>query len=45
MPSIRLKNGERLDANGFPDEDDVELNFPTILNYDYLRTEYESGFD
>ena len=44
-PSMRLKNGERLDANGFPDEDDVILNYPTILNYEYLKTEYESGFD
>lgn len=44
-PSLTLKNGERLDANGFPEEDEVELNFPTILSYDYLRAEYESGFD
>ena len=44
-PCMGLKNGDRLDANGFPDEEDVELYFPTILNYDYLRAEYESGFD
>jgi len=44
-PALRLKSGERLDQNGFPDEDEMELLFPTILSYDYLRTEYESGFD
>ena len=44
-PAMRLKSGERLDQNGFPEEDDVELLFPTILNYDFLRTEYESGFE
>ena len=44
-PAMTLRNGERLDANGFPEEEDVELHFPTIIDYDYLRTEYESGFD
>lgn len=40
-PAMRLKSGERLDPNGFPDEEDVELLFPSILPYDYLREEYE----
>lgn len=44
-PAMRLRSGERLDQNGFPEEDEVELNFPTILSYDYLRTEYESGYE
>jgi hypothetical protein len=44
-PALTLKNGERLDPNGFPDEGEVILNFPTILSYDYLKAEYESGFD
>ena len=44
-PAMRLKSGERLDQNGFPDEDEVELLFPTILSFDYLRAEYESGFE
>jgi hypothetical protein len=44
-PAMRLRNGERLDQNGFPDEDEVELMFPTILSYDFLKTEYESGFE
>ena len=43
--AMRLRNGERLDPNGFPDEEDVELNYPAILSYEYLRAEYESGFD
>jgi hypothetical protein len=44
-PAMRLKSGDRLDPNGFPEENDVELLFPTILSYDYLRSEYESGFE
>ena len=44
-PAMKLKSGERIDQNGFPEEDEVELLFPTILNYDFLRTEYESGFE
>ena len=44
-PAMRLRSGERLDANGFPDPEDVELLFPTILSYDYLREEYEAGFE
>jgi hypothetical protein len=44
-PAMTLKSGERLDPNGFPEEDEVTLHFPTILSYDYLRSEYESGFD
>lgn len=44
-PAMRLKSGERLDPNGFPDEEDVELLFPSILPYDYLREEYEGGYE
>lgn len=44
-PAMRLKSGERLDQNGFPEEEDIELFFPTILRYEFLRTEYESGVD
>lgn len=44
-PAMRLRNGERLDPNGFPDEEDVELLFPSILPYDYLREEYEGGYE
>jgi hypothetical protein len=43
-PALRLKNGERLDSNGFPDEDEIELLFPTILGYDFLREEYEADY-
>jgi hypothetical protein len=43
-PAMRLRNGERLDQNGFPEEDDIELLFPTILSYDFLKAEYESDF-
>ena len=44
-PAMRLKSGERLDQNGFPEEDEIELLFPSILGYEFLRTEYESGFE
>lgn len=43
-PAMRLKSGERLDPNGFPDEDDVELLFPSILSYDFLKEEYEAEY-
>jgi hypothetical protein len=39
-PALRLRNGDRLTANGFPDEDEVELLFPTILSYEFLQEEY-----
>jgi len=44
-PAMRLKNGERLDPNGFPAEDEVELLFPSILSYDFLREEYDGDYD
>lgn len=44
-PALTLKSGERLDPNGFPEEDEITLNFPKILSYEYLRNEYDSGFD
>ena len=44
-PALRLLNGERLDANGFPEEDEIELLVPSILNYDFLREEYEADFE
>lgn len=43
-PAMRLKSGERLDANGFPDEDEVELLVPSILSYDFLREEYDGDY-
>ena len=44
-PALRLLNGERLDPNGFPNEDEVELLFPAILSYEFLREEYEADFE
>ena len=43
-PALRLISGQRLDPNGFPDEDEMELYFPTILSYDFLREEYEAEY-
>jgi hypothetical protein len=40
-PAMKLRSGERLEANGFPEEDEVELLFPSILTYDFLREDYE----
>jgi hypothetical protein len=39
-----ITSGDRLDANGFPAEDEVELLFPTILSYDFLLEEYEGDY-
>ncbi len=44
-PAMRLLSGERLDPNGFPNEHEVELFFPTILSYEFLREEYEADFE
>lgn len=44
-PALRLKNGERLDANGFPARQDVELLFePLGLTWEFLRDEYDSDY-
>lgn len=43
-PALRLANAQRLDPDGFPAEEDVELLFPTILSYDFLREEYEADY-
>jgi hypothetical protein len=44
-PALKLLSGERLDPNGFPAEHEVELLFPTILNYDFLREEYDADYE
>ncbi len=44
-PALKLLSGERLDPNGFPNPDEVELLFPAILSYDFLREEYESDYE
>lgn len=44
-PALRLLSGERLDANGFPPPEDIELLFePLGLTYDKLREEYEMDY-
>ena len=44
-PALRLRNGDRLDPNGFPSEDEVELLFPTILSYEFLHEEYSGDYE
>jgi hypothetical protein len=44
-PAMKLLSGERLDPNGFPAENEVELLFPSILNYDFLREEYDTDYE
>ena len=44
-PAMVLLNGERLDPNGFPEEDEVQLLFPSILPYEFLREEYEGDYE
>jgi hypothetical protein len=43
-PALRLLSGERLDGSGFPAPEEMELLFPTILNYDFLKEEYEADY-
>lgn len=44
-PALKLRSGERLDPNGFPSEHEIDLLFPTILSYDFLREEYEADYE
>jgi hypothetical protein len=44
-PAMKLLSGERLDPNGFPLESELELIFPSILSYDFLREEYEADYE
>jgi hypothetical protein len=44
-PAMKLTNGLRLDPNGFPPPEEVELLFPSILSYDFLREEYEGDYE
>ena len=44
-PALRLISGERLDPNGFPAEDEVELLFPEILPYEFLSDEYQGSYE
>ena len=44
-PALRLKNGTRLDPNGFPPEAEMDLLFAkTGLTYDVLRDEYDADY-
>lgn len=45
-PALRRLDGERLDENSeFPEEDEVELCFPTILSYEFLKAEFAADWD
>jgi hypothetical protein len=44
-PALRMMSKMRLDANGFPDESEIELLFPSILSYQFLREEYEADYE
>lgn len=41
-PALKMKSGERLDINDFPEADELDLMFPSILTYDFLRAEFEA---
>jgi hypothetical protein len=43
-PALRMKDGSRLNADGFPAPEDIILLFPKTLPYEYLREEYESDY-
>lgn len=44
-PALRRKDGERIDENEFPEEHEVDIFFPTILSYAFLRAEWEADWD
>lgn len=44
-PALRLRNGQRLDANGFPPREEMELLFePLGLTYELLRDDYDNDY-
>ena len=43
-PAMVLRSGERLDNNGFPAEDEIDLLLPSILSYEFLREEYDADY-
>ena len=43
-PAIRKLNGDRIDENSFPEEDECQIFFPTILSHTFLKAEWEADF-
>jgi predicted phage terminase large subunit-like protein len=43
-PALTLVSGERLTADAFPEEDECELTFPTLLSYEFLKESYEDDY-
>lgn len=44
-PALRLKDGSRLDANGFPEKSEIVLLFEKLgLTYEFLRDEYDADY-
>jgi len=42
--ALKLRSGERLHPGEFPPEEDIELLFPELLDYDYLKSEFDSDY-
>lgn len=42
--ALTLKNGKRLEEGEFPKESEVDLLFPELLSYDFLKAEFEDDY-
>jgi hypothetical protein len=43
--ALKTKNGKRLERGRFPAESEVELLFPELLSYEFLKGDFEDDYD
>lgn len=43
--ALQLKNGERLQPGDFPPESEMDLLFPELLSYEFLKGEFEEDYE
>jgi hypothetical protein len=43
--ALKLKSGKRLERGEFPPESEMELLFPELLDYDFLKTEFDDDYE
>lgn len=43
--ALKLKEGRRLEPGAFPPESEMELLFPELLSYEFLKDEFEDDYE
>lgn len=43
--ALKLKDGRRLEPGEFPPESEMELLFPELLSYEFLKSEFEDDYE